>query len=120
MDNYIGKKIYDLRKMRGMTQEEVGAIVGVTKATIQKYEAGVVKNLRRPTIEKLAVALNTSPGYLMGWTENTTVSSVAAIHTASKEEVELLRIFNGLNVRDRMSLLNTAIQLEEKENHNEG
>ena len=68
----IGLRIKTSRKNAGMTQEELGKKVGVTKATINKYETGVVLNMKRPTIERIAVVLGVEPGYLMGWTDNTT------------------------------------------------
>ena len=51
-----GEKIKQLRIALGMSQEELGKIVGVKKAAIYKYENGLVVNLKRSTIEKLASA----------------------------------------------------------------
>lgn len=61
-----GDKIKMLRIQRGMTQEELGAKVGVKKSAIYKYENGIVVNLKRSTIEKLAKALDVSPSWLIG------------------------------------------------------
>ena len=67
----IGDKIKRLRKERGMTQEELGAMIGVQKAAINKYETGIVINLKREVISKLAQALDVNPVWLMdeadGW-----------------------------------------------------
>ena len=41
----IGERIKRLRMEKNMTQEELGAILGVKKATIQKYESGEIRNL---------------------------------------------------------------------------
>lgn len=126
MTNTIGNKIKMLRKRRNMTQEELGDRIGVTKATINKYETGVVVNLRRPTIEKLARALDTSPAYLMGWVDENNGNNISVngsnngdIHInsgseLSKEEKELLRIYASLDVKKRMDLLSYAFKLEEK------
>lgn len=62
-----GQKIKALRLEKGISQEELGAKIGVKKAAINKYETGVVVNLKKSTIAKLAEALDTSPIYLMGW-----------------------------------------------------
>lgn len=61
-----GERIRQLRIEHQMTQEELGAKVGVQKAAIYKYENGLVVNLKRSTIEKLALVLETTPTYLMG------------------------------------------------------
>lgn len=57
------------RSELGITLEDVGKIVGVSKATVQRWESGVIKNIRRDKIEKLAKALKVSPAYLMDWEE---------------------------------------------------
>lgn len=66
-----GEKIRRLRTERGMTQEELGAEVGVQKAAINKYETGIVVNLKRDVIRRLARALEVNPMWLMddeeGW-----------------------------------------------------
>ncbi len=68
--NELGMKIRELRLSLGMSQEELGAKIGVKKAAIHKYESGLVVNLKRETIYKLANALDTTPAYLMGWDKN--------------------------------------------------
>lgn len=65
-----GEIIKQLRLRRGMSQEELGKKIGVQKAAINKYEKGLVVNLKRETIAKLADALDTTPTILMGWDEN--------------------------------------------------
>ena len=61
-----GERIRQLRIEHQMTQEELSAKVGVQKAAIYKYENGLVVNLKRSTIEKLALVLETTPTYLIG------------------------------------------------------
>ena len=48
-----------LRKMRGLTQEELAKKVGVSNATIGFYETGK-RTPRLKTIKKLALALRVS------------------------------------------------------------
>lgn len=64
-----GDRIRALRRAAHLSQEELGARVGVQKAAIHKYESGLVVNLKRSTMEKLAAALNTTPAYLLGLDE---------------------------------------------------
>lgn len=61
----IGEKIKKLRKDRNMTQEELGAAIGVQKAAINKYETGIVINLKKKTIENLSTFFRVSPAWLM-------------------------------------------------------
>lgn len=55
------------RLLCDMTLEEVAKIVGVTRATIQKYENGIISNVPSDKIELLARAFHTTPSRLMGW-----------------------------------------------------
>lgn len=56
-----GERIKQLRLSLGMTQEQLGEKIGVKKAAINKYETGIVVNLKKSTISSLAKALNVSP-----------------------------------------------------------
>ena len=69
----IGVRVHELRHDLGLTMVELGDKIGVGKATIKKYESGAIKNIPSDKIESLAEALETTPEYLMGWTESSTV-----------------------------------------------
>lgn len=49
------------REQIGMTQEELAKAVGVSKASISRWESGDISNMRRDRIQKLADALHVSP-----------------------------------------------------------
>lgn len=63
----MGQKIKLLREQKGMTLEELGNKVGVGKSTVRKWETGLIANMRRDKISKIAKALEVEPSYLMGW-----------------------------------------------------
>lgn len=58
-------KIKSLRLECGFTMEDLAKKIGVSTPTIQRYESGEIKNIRRDKIKSLADALNTDPLYLM-------------------------------------------------------
>ena len=58
----VGQQIKKLREEKGMTLEELGNKVGVGKSTVRKWETGMIANMRRDKIEKVAQALDVSPG----------------------------------------------------------
>lgn len=64
--NDVGNYIKGLRQSKGLTQEELGSIVGVKKAAVQKWESGIVTNLKRNTIQALAEFFNVSPASFVG------------------------------------------------------
>ncbi len=51
--NMIGKYLRDLRRRRGMSQQELALALGVSKQTISNWEVGR-KVLRMKTVEKIA------------------------------------------------------------------
>ncbi len=53
--------IADRRKELGLTLDELGRMVGVSKSTVKKWESGYIKNMRRDKIVLLAKALKVSP-----------------------------------------------------------
>lgn len=66
-ENELARKIRELRAKHGLTLEQVAQEVGVGRSTVRKWETGMIANMRRDKIEKLAKALHTTPGFLMGW-----------------------------------------------------
>lgn len=59
--NNIGERIKFARKQKGMTQEELGKVLGVSKSAIGKYEKGIVQNLKRSSLAKIAEVLEMNP-----------------------------------------------------------
>lgn len=58
-----------LREQNRMTLEDVATHIGVGRATVYKYENGIITNVPSDKIELLAKLFNVSPAYLMGWEE---------------------------------------------------
>lgn len=97
MSDNVSKKIKDLRISKGMTLEEVGNIVGVGKSTVRKWENGMIQNMRRDKIAKLAFALGVSPSYLLGWEEEPSTPS----RTLTPDEAALLDDYQRLNAEGK-------------------
>ena len=66
----VSNKLKALRKQKGLTLEELAASLGTSKQTIHRYENGVIANIPKEKIERLAELLGTTPSELMGWGEN--------------------------------------------------
>lgn len=65
----INKKLKNKRKELGLTMLEVANKVGVSEATVSRWESGDIANMRRDKIVLLANALNVTPAYIMGYEE---------------------------------------------------
>ena len=57
----IGEKIRAARLEKGLTQEELGEILGVQKSAIAKYENGRIVNIKRSTLKKISDVLGIPP-----------------------------------------------------------
>ena len=93
-----GERIRQLRIEHQMTQEELGAKVGVQKAAIYKYENGLVVNLKRSTLEKLAIVLETTPTYLMGLEDDEPTAGVVSMQSVWLENLNRLKKNSGMTI----------------------
>lgn len=92
-----GAKIKQLRESLDMTQEDLGKLLGVKKAAINKYETGTVVNLKRSTIENLCNIFNVTPQYLLSDSDLSQPSSSAPSPVLTGQEATLLLAFRKLN-----------------------
>lgn len=66
----VGKRIRSRRAELGYNAEELAHMVGLSPATIYRYENGDIKKVSTSKINPIAFALKTSAPYLMGWTDD--------------------------------------------------
>ena len=115
----FGERIRDLRKQRGMTQEDIGKILGIQRAGVQKYENDTVSNISTSVVDKLAEAFEVSPSYLIGWSsrEATLSKEVKMFQTATelygKHVTEIIHIYSTLNEVGQRKILDYAYDLSE-------
>lgn len=62
-----GERIKAEREKRGYSQVDLADAVGTYRQQIFKYETGVIKDIPKATIEKIADVLGVTPSYLCGW-----------------------------------------------------
>lgn len=83
----------------GKTMEEIAKETGVSKATVQRWESGEIKDIRRSKIVDLAKALNVAPAYLMGWQKEKPTND------ADDGLSEIAMIFSSLSPDNRAKFL---------------
>lgn len=66
----VGDRIKARRLELGLSVDEVAAALGKNRATIYRYESNEIENFPTSVLEPLSIVLDTSPAYLMGWTDN--------------------------------------------------
>ena len=97
-------RLKEIREERGWSQEDLGRMAGVSKATISKYEAA--SHLPKLIHAKaIAEALNVGFSYLIGFTDNRYVQEVTMIS----------ELFLSLPDDGKKELLNYAKYLEEQQ-----
>lgn len=100
----LGKRIKSLRKQNGMTQEELGKLINVTKVSICCYE----KETRVPTLETLlalADVFKVDINYFLGSDEYIIADSNEKYGiSVAKEELEFIK-----EIRKHSNIYNRVI-----------
>lgn len=117
----MGEKIRHLREQKNMSMDELGKMIGTQRQTIMKYEKGIVENIPRKTIEKLARVLGVTPCELMCfedyYDEDQIAMEVKVIESVQgvfgKDTVQMLQYFMELNEAGKQQALNTISDLTE-------
>lgn len=128
MDGF-GERLRKLRKNADITQSALAEHLGVVPSAVGKYE---LYSNSYPSIEaliKISDFFHVSTDYLLKGVEtapsgiNNGINNGAIVHantgsvvvenkTLSPEVAELVKIYEKLNGRDRLKLLNVAVEME--------
>lgn len=58
------------RKELGLTLAQIAEMMGVSEATVQRWESGNIKSVRYEKMDKLAEILRVNPAAFMGWDDS--------------------------------------------------
>lgn len=109
----VGFRISMLRKAKGITQDALAQKVGYTsRSTINKIEKGLV-DIPQSKIIDIAEALDTTPAYLMGWSEEKENSP----EEISEGEKEWLDLYRSLPEASRLQLSKSLKAFERLPEH---
>lgn len=101
-----GEKIRRLRKEKGLTQEELGNEVGLQKAAINKYETGIIVNIKRARLDRIAQALGVNPVWLMD--DNSGWPPVESVEAIIRKGLDSLEGDSGKMLRDHIEAKETS------------
>ncbi|ENZ37305.1 MULTISPECIES: LexA family protein [Enterocloster] len=104
----MGNIIKRLRIENNMTLEQLGDKVGVGKSTVRKWENGMIANMRRDKIAKIADVFNVSPSYLIGWDNNVGPITNGTKHKAPGVTINVLgRVAAGVPIEAIEDVIDT-------------
>lgn len=89
------------RKELGLTLAQIAEAMGVAEATVQRWESGIIKTIRREKIGKLADILSVSPAALIGLEGNYSYVE------EKPDEHQLLTGYRSLNREGKEYILQT-------------
>ena len=104
----IGNRIKTERERCNLTLKDIADDIGVAVSTIQRYENGLIKDIKLPIIQAIANSLKVNPNWLIGKDSNKTATNVL-----SGFEKQLLNIFNNLNNQGKQKALERIKELNE-------
>ena len=102
----IGDRIKRRREKLNMTQRDLAARIGYNDhTTITRIESGKTDPPQKKVVA-IAKALDTTPGYLMGWTDNPNIDegTLAAKILKDPEAFQHMKDFMALSSTDRYAL----------------
>lgn len=80
----MGERIRQLRVARGLTQEQLAKLSGVTKSAVSQWEDGSTKNLKLQTFLLVLDALGTDANFLI-YGENRGTTSASGRYKALRK-----------------------------------
>ena len=115
VDVHVGKRVRHRRWMVGMTQQQLGDIVGIKFQQIQKYETGM-NRISASRLWDIAQALDVSISFFFEGFEGEEQAAEAAITPhdirgdllADKEALELVRSYYAIPEAQRRRLFDLA------------
>lgn len=101
----IGSRMKECRVILGYSAEQVAARLNVSPATIYRYENGDISKMPSQILKPLADFLCTTPGYLMGWSDEGRPSPGVSL---SHDEEKLITVFRSVSPEGKNYLLQQA------------
>lgn len=99
----IGKMLKQKRKEKGLTLEQAGRLIGVSKVTYRDYELNNIKSARMDKMKAIADFLEISPEDLFNDEKLEQVTK----QDFAKEVVTLLNKTDGINDQEKALLIQT-------------
>lgn len=108
-----GKRIKDRRKSIGMSAEMVAEAIGISPATVYRYESSDISAMGIDKLGPIADALHTSPAYLMGWVDDPNPKIFDAIADSTSADAHRIPVFGTIPAGIPMEAIEDILDWEE-------
>lgn len=108
----VGGRIQAARIAKGLTQEQFGKLVGVSKGAVSQWEAGDIKGLKAENIMALSIAADVSALWVLkGRNEDGTPIPMGRPTHLDPDSSDLVETFRALPEQSRDELIAHAHKL---------
>lgn len=90
-------RIRERRKEIGISADTLAEKIGVSRSTIFRYESGQIEKMPLNHIEPIAIALNTTAGYLMFGDETIDDTKMLSISSDGELDMDVINSFQKLS-----------------------
>lgn len=104
----FAERLKALREEKEMTLAEIANKVGVSEATVQRWESGNIKQVRYGRLDKLADVLGTTPAHLMGYDEPVIQRGEPQADPLAAQFTEM---FMRLSAEQRLEIVSTMLRM---------
>ena len=119
IDLHLGRRLRRRRRLLGLTQQQLAAVVGVRFQQIQKYECGA-NRISAARLWQLAEALETPVSYFYDGLAEAVARDASEERAGEmfsrKETLDLIQAYYRLSERPRRRLLDLAKSLDAENN----
>lgn len=98
----IGERIKNRRKELKLSADNVAEKLNVSRSTVFRYENGDIEKFPTQKLAEIAKALQTTPGYLMGW--------------STENEMSIIDVYKKLNTARQKIVYDCAINQLDQQN----
>ena len=107
--------IKNRRMEMGLSQLDVAKYVGVSEATVSRWESGNIANMRRDRIKKLAEVLCVSSDYIINaGFKPTFADDIDLCEVLPPDEVRLIELYRLADELDKQTIRNILSRYDEK------
>jgi transcriptional regulator with XRE-family HTH domain len=105
--NHIGRKISRIRELRGMKQEALAVVLGISQQAVSNIEKSEI--VEEDTLNKIAEALGVSVEGIKNFNEETVLNIISNTFTSNDSST-----INAINVQPTFNPLDKVIELYER------